>query len=313
MIYKKSKTRITVGIDKISDIEPLVKAGADEFFCGIVAKKQLNGRPNNVAFNLDGLGDLTEAAKTCHFYKKPIWLTLNFFQTLFTRRMIKEAKELFREAVQIGVDGIIIADVVFLSEISPISKKTRIAISTLLPKLNTQSIDFFKNFRFSRLIMERQMSVGEIKNIDKKIKHIELEVIVFPRCNYINAFCRYPIATGLPHEVRGKNNSVPCNVPLKLAIDHLDQRGQELVSRDLKKALFSSRELYTKDDFLTIFYLNKLKNKLILKIASRGNRLIEKVSFVKMLRDVLSYLYTKQPNCNTYLNWVWEYLGDRKL
>ncbi|MDD5145918.1 MAG: U32 family peptidase [Candidatus Pacebacteria bacterium] len=296
---KKSKIKIAVGIDSLSDIEPLVKAGANEFFCGILGRRRLNGRPNISRFNLDNLEELKKAIKICHFYNKEIWLALNAFS--LTTLMAKEADNLFHKAVQSNIDGVILADLELLSGIAAGKPNVKIAISTLLPKFNLESINFFKQFRFNRLILDRQMTLGEIRIIDNNIKNIELETFAIPNCRYVNAFCGYEKITGLSH---GKYMR-PCTIPLGIkVIPPPDKDKEKLIISHLGEIPFKKEALLCSTNLYRLFYFNKLRNKLILKFDFRGYPLLNKVSNVGFFSEILNFLFNNQPTHEKYVKWA---------
>ncbi len=293
---RELKIKIAIGVDSLSDIEPLIEAGANEFFCGILGRRRLNGRPNISRFNLDNLEELKRAIKICHFYNKEIWLALNAFS--LTTLMVKEADNLFHKAVQSNIDGVILADLELLSRIAAGKSNVKIAISTLLPRLNLESINFFKQFRFNRLILDRQMTLGEVQIIDNNIKNIELETFAIPNCRYVNAFCRYEKITGLPH---GKY-MCPCTIPLGIkVVPPPDKNKEKLISSHLREVLFKKEALLPLTNLSRLFYFNKLRNKLILKFDFRGYSLPDKISSVKFFSEILSFLSNNQPSYKNYI------------
>lgn len=297
---------MAIGVDNLLEIEPLARAGVDEFFCGIISRKKLNGRPNNSKFNLNNLSELKRAIEISHFFRKEIFLALNFSFSS-DELMLKEALSLFSDAIRLNVDGIIFADIVFLSKTKEKREKIKTAISTLLPKLNSEAINFFKKLKADRFVLERQTSVKEIQNIDKKIKNVELEIFAFPVCRYVNAFCRYREVVGFPHFLpKDGRPHPPCVIPLKMEIISKQERqAPEQVLSHIKNTLFLlDSSIFSETNLSRLFYLSKLRNKVVFKFDSRGQSLKLKFLQVGALKDIINFLSRNNPSYKEYIRWT---------
>lgn len=307
--------RIASPLSNLAEIEPLVKAGTDELYCGVLfGKKTISARPATPQFNFKNLEELKEAIKICHYFNKEIWLTLNYStQSIFKQNIrdsnlhLKTISELFKRAVELGIDGIMIADIALLLKILPYKSDVKIAISTMLPILNSEAINFFKQFKINRIILERQMSIKEIRSIDKNISNIELEIFVSGRCTYINAFCKLSERLELPHFVTAEPyKKIPakylCGLPLRINIVE-----STIYQKKLSKQIISSVEEKTfkspkKCSLCSLFYLNKLKNSIVLKLIDRGFPLERKIKTLLPIRDAVDFLSKERPNYQGYSN-----------
>lgn len=309
------KPKITCGIDNVKEIELLVSAGADEFFCGVLDEKIFNARPNNARFNLKNLKELSEAIKKSHSFGKQIFLTLN---TPFLTSQSKQVIEFFRETVNLGIDGAMIANLPLLSEISRYKKlKVKIAASTMLPLFNSESINFLKQFKVARVVLERLMTLQEVLAIDRKIKGVELEIIATKVCRYNNSSCHFwGDITGLSHAYApGAKVETPCRFPLNLSVTPSQGKLADSRIRSFFEQKFWDKE--EKNELILksldeLFSLRKLKNNLVFKLPTRGYPTSYKVWIVEVFVKAINFLHENRPNRKTYLEFCKNYVKPRE-
>jgi len=309
--------KIACPISKLTEIEPLAEAGADEFYCGILyGKERINCRPATSKFNFKNLEELKRAIEISHSFNKDIWLVINYrmpFSFPFSQKgksMVKNGLELFKEAAKLGVDGVIVADLPLLLEIlsfSPRPENIKLACSTMLPVLNSQSINFFKKLGYQRMILDRQMTVKEIQSIDKKVEDIELEIFTNCECLYLDGFCKLE-AIGLEHFSSGQDR-VPCRFPFNFTIPHSNlnkKSGKEIISSLRRNTTWMP---LTRWYLSSLFHFIKLRNVLILKVTARGIPLMYLVPVVKAFKLASNFLVNSRPSHKDYLNFCKKELG----
>jgi collagenase-like PrtC family protease len=308
--------KITCPAQNLKEIEPLIEAGVDEFYCGVLyGDKRLNHRPSTKKFNFSNLKEIEEAVAICHSFNKDIWLVLNRHQRLFdafpyeNKSILHNALDLFKLAEGLGFDGVIIADISLLLEITSLKfGSIEIATSTVLPTLNSESVNFFKDLGCRRTILERQMTIKEIQSIDENIENIELECFFDVGCAYVDAFCRLDKYIGIEHRSDRLITSVrPCRFPLNVNIFHpgLEPEKKSKILSSLKKRVFNIPVIFY--CLSSLFYYAKLRNEVILKLAFRGYSLREKLLQLKILKSALDFLSSeKRCDYETYFNFLQE-------
>lgn len=277
---------IIIGIDKISDIPPLVNAGANDFFCGVVGDKNkfLSHRPNTTQYNLNNLSELRQAIKTAHSYNTRLFLVLN--ETAYTDKekslFIKKIKKLDKMCL----DAFIVSDLSLIYLCKKLKIKTKLHLSSLAVCSNSESFKFYKNLNISRIIIPQQISPSEYQEIIKNIDNLETEVffLLYNNCNNIDGICRYhqkylftPINTNI--------SLMPCiykpNINTFLG----------LKSEFIKK-MESLLQKPTSTDYLGYLYDFYKLGVGTVKLGIRGFPINEKIKRVKYLKELINLIST---------------------
>lgn len=138
---------------------------------------------------------LQDACKYAHSLNKKIYVTLNI---LAHERDFDGLKEYVEFLNKIKVDAVIVADVGIIQFIKKTAPNLEIHVSTQANCLNSYSINFFANMGVKRIVLARELSISEIKEIRSKIPdNIDLEAFVHGamcisysgRCLLSNYFC----------------------------------------------------------------------------------------------------------------------------
>lgn len=141
-----------------------VDHGADAIYIG-AAKFSARSAAGN------SLEDIAKLVDYAHLFNVRIYLAIN---TILTDNQLKEAEELIWDAYRIGVDAIIIQDMgVLQMNLPPIV----IHASTQTDNRTVQKVNFLRNAGFSRVVLARELSLKQIKNIASQTE-AELEVFV---------------------------------------------------------------------------------------------------------------------------------------
>jgi putative protease len=116
--------------------------------------------------------DLKAIVLKCHNYGLKAYLTVN---SAVYNPDIKEAKDLIEKAKIAQIDGVIVWDPAVIE----IAKKTglKIIISTQANISNWMSAEFYKKLGAQRIVLAREMTLAQIKELRKKTK-IEIETFV---------------------------------------------------------------------------------------------------------------------------------------
>lgn len=152
---KKLKTAIDFGADA-------VYAGGKEF--------SLRAYADN--FTLD---EMREGVKYCHERGKKMYVTVNIFPK---NRDFEVAKDYFKALESIGVDAVLITDAGLISLCKKVAPNLPIHLSTQANTLNKYTVEFWASQGVERVVLARELSFDEIKEIGEHNPNTELEIFV---------------------------------------------------------------------------------------------------------------------------------------
>jgi len=173
--------------------------------------------------------DIAELCRFAHAYHARVYITVN---TIIYDNEIDEVQELIHEIYNASVDAIIIQDFAILAmDIPPIA----IHASTQMHNIDPNHINFLEKNGVSRIVLPRELNLGEISNIRSKTK-AELEFFVH------GALCvSYSGQCYMSYLLSGRSaNRGACAQPCRLAYDLVDETGNVLVKN---KHLLSLKDL----------------------------------------------------------------------
>ena len=141
-----------------------VNAGADAIYIG--APKF--GARSSAGNSLEDIGRLIEYARD---FRVKIYITIN---TILYDDELKEVRDLIHDLYKIGIDGIIFQDMAILEmDLPPIP----LIASTQCDNYDLERIKFLEDIGIKRVILARELSLEQIKEI-KKNTNLELEMFV---------------------------------------------------------------------------------------------------------------------------------------
>lgn len=192
--------KITAGLGCIDDYIAMVKAGADEVFCGYVPfewnKKYGNIFPLNrrevLYYNvqISSFEDMKILKKMVDVYGVPVSITFNYLYYLEEQYEIIAG--IIKDLMNIGFTDFIIADIALILYLKEKDIKCSIHLSGECAELNRLSMDFFNNLNISRYIFHRKNTIEDINACISynKVKNLEYEAFILnERCHYTGAFC----------------------------------------------------------------------------------------------------------------------------
>jgi len=169
--------------DKQTAIEA-INCGADAVYIGAPRF----GARKNVPNTLD---DIKEVVDYAHKFWVKVFVTMN---TILTDSELNEAVDLAKKLSSMGVDAIIIQDMGLLDELITLipsldgdgaqrmdgatQKLAPIHMSTQCDNYLPQKVKFFNEIGVSRVILARELSLDQIKEIHKQNPNLELEAFV---------------------------------------------------------------------------------------------------------------------------------------
>lgn len=130
--------------------------GADACYIG---GREFSLRANAKNFSID---EMEEAVLFAHSLNKKVYVTVNIaFHNANEDKLLEYLKELER----IKVDALIISDVLVIDLINKNKLNLKMHISTQASTLNKETVNFWKSLGVERVVLARELSRSEIKDI----------------------------------------------------------------------------------------------------------------------------------------------------
>lgn len=142
--------------------------GADACYIG---GRNYSLRANAKNFSIE---EIQEAVKYAHNLNKKIYVTVNI---VFHNEDIKGIKEYLIALSEAKVDAIIVSDPLIIDIINDNNINLKVHISTQASTLNYEAVSFWKSQGVERVVLAREMSKNEIKEIIDKTG-MEIETFV---------------------------------------------------------------------------------------------------------------------------------------
>ena len=152
----------------LSKLKVAVLYGADAVYFG-GEKFSLRARANN--FTLD---DIKEGVKFAHAHHAKVYVTMNI---LPHNSDLEGLEEYLLYLDKVGVDAIIASSATIIDTCLKICKRMVPHVSTQLSTLNSAACNYYKDLGIDRVVLARECSLEEIKEIRKKTD-VELEVFI---------------------------------------------------------------------------------------------------------------------------------------
>lgn len=119
--------------------------------------------------------EIVEAVEYAHSLNKKVYVTVNIFGR---NADIEKAEEYFKFLERANVDGAIVSDTGLIYLARTVAPNLAVNLSTQANTLNYKTVEFWKNFGVKRVILARELSLAEIKEISEKVPDIELETFI---------------------------------------------------------------------------------------------------------------------------------------
>ena len=224
-----------------------VRSGADAVYLGL---ENFNARRNAENFTIESL---KEAVAFCHIRGVKVYLTLNI---MLKDDEIENAVKETVLAAQCGIDGVITADVGFVSLLHKTLPTLPIHASTQMTVHSVSAIKPLKEMGFCRVVVSREMSKAELTVFCQEAKKQNMEVEVFVHgalCMCMSGQCLLSAMLGGRSGNRGL-----CAGPCRLPFSVIGGENYDLSLKDLS----------------LVEYLNELKDMGVasLKIEGRMKR-----------------------------------------
>lgn len=179
--------KILVSIARKEEVEPLVNVGADEFYCGLISSQgPLNDRPNDSVHNFGDAVQLCKAVILIHKLGKRVYLALNK-PSIDLASAVAQAKV----AERIGMDGVIVANLLLIKQLKEMNLNLEINASCLCSVFNSQSVRFYQGLGVQTFHLPRHLGVEDLKMILKTQPDSRLSVFgLCGMCMNVEALCQ---------------------------------------------------------------------------------------------------------------------------
>ena len=119
--------------------------------------------------------ELAEAVRYAHELGKKLYVTVNI---LARNDDIKEAAEYLKFLERIGADGAIISDAGLVALAKEVAPELPVNLSTQANTLNFKAARLWKEFGVKRVILARELSLKEIREIAETNEGLEMETFI---------------------------------------------------------------------------------------------------------------------------------------
>ena len=188
-----------------------IDCGADALYIGAESFGARRGATNTT-------DDIARVVDYAHLFGVKVFVTLN---TILYERELKEAEALARRLINVGVDALIVQDMAYREMNLPVE----LHASTQVCNMTPEGAKFLEDSGFSRVILERALSLDEIKAI-RKATEVDLECFIHGAiCVGHSGRCYLSRSQSSRSGNRGE-----CSQPCRLTYDLVTERGEKLIS-----------------------------------------------------------------------------------
>lgn len=164
----KNKVELLAPAGNLERLKWAIKYGADAVYLG---GENYSLRANAINFTLE---ELEEGVKYAHKHNVKVYVTVNI---VFHNEELKGIEEYLRNLEKIGVDAIISSDLFILDLLKEKNINLEFHLSTQACTLNYEAVKFYKNEGVKRVVLARECSKNDIKEIIDKT-HVDTEVFI---------------------------------------------------------------------------------------------------------------------------------------
>lgn len=268
------KVELLAPAGSIESLYAAVQAGADAVYLG---GSKFSARA--YASNFDD-ENMKKAVEYCHIYGVKVYITLN---TLLKENEIEEALQYAKFLYKIGIDGLIIQDTGLVYLLRKHVPELELHASTQMTVHNIEGAKLLKELGFKRIVLSRELSLEEIKNISNELG-VETEIFVHGAlCICYSGQCLMSSIIGGRSGNRGRC-AQPCRLPYTLLDKTYD--------KEYSGYLLSPKDISTLQDIKDII----LSGASSLKIEGRMKRPEYVAGVVEIYRRAIDSLQEEIKN-----------------
>jgi U32 family peptidase len=164
------KPELLMPAGNLEKLKIAVKNGADAVYFG-ASKFNMRSPAQNFSFE-----ELKEGIDYCHAFGARAYVTLNI---ALKDSELHDAIDLSKSLYEFGADAIIIQDLGLLKALKKLLPKLELHASTQLTCNNVQGAIFLAELGFKKIVLARELSLEEIKEISSELEKRGVETEVF--------------------------------------------------------------------------------------------------------------------------------------
>jgi collagenase-like PrtC family protease len=283
--------KILAPISDLTELSPLIKNGADEFYMGIFSQ---NWFDQNQFFNplnrrytaKSNVLDMLEAQKIitqARTHEKPVYITFNTNTNFSDQKVIINELE---NIIKLKPEAIIARDPIIIKLIRKLDKSLPIYLSSLDQVVNTQAVKFWhENFNISKFVLPRNLNLAEIRKIAQDSPQFEFELFIY------NDDCF--------NNVDGLCSSIHYQKHDNQDINFVCHRENLYKSENLQEEFINLNHNRSLCNACLFFHLKDIPNIKSAKIVGRDKTIEEKIKLVQFLKQAKS-LVAKENDFNKF-------------
>ena len=186
--------KIEAPLRAFEEVQPLLDAGADIFYCGVL-DSGVNNRNNNIMHQFVSFDELKKASDVIHKNGKKLLLTLNAINCDF-EHCIKQVEQGVANG---SIDGIIVADLGLIRILNRLFPNMPVILSCLTCINNSKCLDEYRYSNVKGFCFERNISIQNMHLIIDKNKDMKATAFVSGNCNNTQMICQlHNLKTKIP-------------------------------------------------------------------------------------------------------------------
>lgn len=181
----------------------------------------------------NSIDDIAELTRYAHQFGAKVFVTLN---TIVYDDELDEVRDVLLNIYKIGVDAVLVQDMALVSMVREMNLPLTLHASTQTDNRNKEKVGWLRSQGFERVVLARELSLDEIRNIHSAYPDVELEAFVH------GALCvSYSGACYASQYCFGRSaNRGECAQFCRMKFDLLDANGKEI---EHQRYLLSLRDL----------------------------------------------------------------------
>lgn len=204
--------KILSPFDSIDEVVPLLNAGADELYGGVIPDGWRSGAVavNRRSFADAQFGSEAEFGAAVGLAAErgaPVDLTLN--APFYHPSLYPELLDFTARALDWGIRSIIASDPGLLARVRERFPEALLTLSTMAGAVNREAFAFYRRFDVGRAVLPRHLTLAEMASIVSSAPDLEFEAFVLiGKCPNEEAYCTFQ------HVSREKR--WPCEIPYRV-------------------------------------------------------------------------------------------------
>ncbi len=282
------KVELLAPAGNLEKLKMAILYGADAVY---LAGEEFGLRTSSDNFSFE---EMKEGVKFAHDRGRKVYLTMNIIPH---NEDFNNAEEFLTKAVKTGIDAVIVSDPGVFSLVKKIAPQLDIHISTQANVTNVNTVNFWYNIGASRVVLARELSLKEIREIRDNIpSDMELEAFVH------GAMCMsYSGRCLLSNFLTGRNaNKGDCAQPCRWKYHLVEEKrpGEYFPIEENENGTF----IFNSKDLCMIRHITELIDSGIysFKIEGRVKSSFYVATVVKAYRDAIDAYYESKSNNTAY-------------